>query len=148
VPDQMLFKILQAQIASSQGNRKKALELFSSIYVTDKSSLPAITYYAEALGHQGDYSTSRKVLRKAVRKYPKSIQFYEMLSQAESETGSKLESHRALAEAYALLGNYQSATQQLNIARTFARKDDFYTQASITARIKEIKGLATLEGHK
>ncbi len=147
-PDQMLFKILEAQIASAEGENKKSLKLFSEIYNTDKSSLSAITYYSEALSHQGDYPEARKVLRKAVRKFPKNVLFYEMLSQAENEAGSKLESHRALAEAYALLGNYHSATQQLNIARTFAGKDDFYSQASITARIKEIERLAALEKQK
>ncbi|MEA1890229.1 MAG: M48 family metalloprotease [Pseudomonadota bacterium] len=147
-PDQMLFKILEAQIASAQGNKSKSLELFSDIYNSNKSSLSAITYYAETLAHQGNYAEARKVLRKAVRKFPKSIVFYEMLSQAESESGSKMESHRALAEAYALLGNYPSATQQLNIARSFASKDDFYAQASITARIKEIKSIAAQEKQK
>lgn len=147
-PDQMLFRILEAQIASSRGNKDKSLKLFRDIYKSDKSSLSAITYYAEALAHHGNYAEARKVLRKAVRKFPKSVLFYEKLSQAESKTGSKMESHRALAEAYALLGNYHSATQQLNIARSFASKDDFYAQASITARIKEIKSLAALEKQK
>ena len=147
-PDQMMFRILQAQIASAQGNKDKSLKLFRDIYTTDKSSLSAITYYAEALAHQGNYAEARKVLRKAVRKFPESILFYEMLSHAEDEAGSKMESHRALAEAYALLGNYRSATQQLKIARSLASKDDFYAQASITARLKEIKGLAALEKQK
>ena len=147
-PDQMLFRLLEAQIVSAQGNNTRSLELFRDIYNSDKSSLSAITYYADVLFHQGNYAEARKVLRKAVRKFPKSVIFYEMLSQAESETGSKMESHRALAEAYALLGNYHSATQQLNIARSFASKDDFYAQASITARIKEIKSLAALEKQK
>ena len=138
-PDQVLFKILQAQIESAQGHKKKSLELFRNIYESDKSSLSAITYYAEELAQQSDYTEARQVLRKAVRKFPKSIQFYEMLSQAESKTGSQMESHRALAEAYALIGNYKSAVQQLNIARSLAKKDDFYVQASITAKIKELK---------
>ena len=71
-----------------------------------------------------------------------------MLSHAESESGSQLESHRALAEAYALLGNYQSAVQQLNIARSLAKKDDFYVHASITAKIKELKALDALVKQK
>lgn len=147
-PDQVLFKILQAQIESGQGNKKKSLELFRDIYETDKSSLSAITYYAEELAQQSDYTEARKVLRKAVRKFPKNIQFYEMLSKAESKTGSQMESHRALSEAYALIGNYHSAVQQLNIARSLAKKDDFYVHASITARIKELKALEALEKQK
>ena len=147
-PDQVLFKILQAQIESAQGNKKKSLELFRNIYESDKSSLSAITYYAEELAQQSDYTEARKVLRKAVRKFPKRIQFYEMLSQAESKTGSQMESHRALAEAYALIGNYKSAVQQLNIARSLAKKDDFYVQASITAKIKELKAREELEKQK
>jgi predicted Zn-dependent protease len=71
-----------------------------------------------------------------------------MLSQAESKTGSQMESHRALAEAYALIGNYKSAVQQLNIARSLAKKDDFYVQASITAKIKELKAREELEKQK
>jgi predicted Zn-dependent protease len=147
-PDQVLFKILQAQIESAQGHKKKSLELFRNIYESDKSSLSAITYYAEELAQQSDYTEARQVLRKAVRKFPKSIQFYEMLSQAESKTGSQMESHRALAEAYALIGNYKSAVQQLNIARSLAKKDDFYVQASITAKIKELKAREELEKQK
>ena len=143
--DLMPFKILQARIESKQGHGEKALEIFRDTYDSDRSSRSAITYYAEELGQQGKYSEARKVLRKAVRKFPKSVRFYEMLSHAESEHGSQMESHRALSEAYALLGNYQSAIQQLNIARSLAKKDDFYVQASITARIKELKGLKALE---
>ncbi len=147
-PDQILFKILQAQIESRAGNHAKSTELFRNIYESDDSSLSAITYYAEELAKQSSFAEARKVLRKAVRKFPTNIQFYEMLSQAEDETGSKQESHRALAEAYALRGNYNSAVQQLNIARSFAKKDDFYVQASITARIKELKALKALEEQK
>ncbi len=147
-PKQILFRILEAQVASAQGDNDKSLKLFRNIYKSDKSSLSAITYYTEALAHHNNYTEARKVLRKAIRKFPKSVLFYEKLSQAESKTGSKMESHRALAEAYALLGNYHSAAQQLNIARSFASKDDFYAQASITARIKEIKNLAALEKEK
>jgi len=147
-PHEVLFKILQAQIESKQGNKKKSLELFREIYESDTSSLSAITYYAEELSRQSNYSEARKVLRKAVRKYPKSILFYEMLSKAESETGSQMESHRALAEAYALIGSYKSAVQQLNIARSLAKKDDFYVQASITAKIKELKAREALENQK
>lgn len=147
-PDQMLFKILQAEIASKQGDKQKSLELFRKIYESDSSSLAAITYYAEELLQQAKFSEARKVLRKGVRKFPKSVEFYEMLSKAESETGSPLESHRALAEAYALLGIYQSAVQQLNIARSLANKDDFYVHASITAKIKELKALEALEKQK
>lgn len=144
-PDQVLFRILQAQIESAQGDHIKSLDLFRSIYESDRNSLSAITYYAEELALQSNYTEARKVLRKAVRTFPKNVKFYEMLSQAESETGSQMESHRALAEAYALLGNYPSAVQQLNIARSFANKDDFYVQASITAKIKELKAVQELE---
>ena len=147
-PDQVLFKILQAQIESRQGNKKKGLELFRNIYEADNSSLSAITFYATELAQQSNYTEARKVLRKAVRKFPNSIQFYEMLSQAESKAGTQMESHRALAEAYALIGNYHSAVQQLNIARSLAKKDDFYVQASITAKIKELKALEALEKQK
>ena len=148
VPGQILFKILQAQIEAQQGNHKLSVELFRDIYESDKSSLSAITYYAEELGQQSNYTEARKVLRKGVRAHPKNLRFYEMLSHAESESGSQLESHRALAEAYALVGNYQSAVQQLNIARSLAKKDDFYVQASITAKIKELKALEALEKQK
>ena len=141
----MLFKILQARIESRQGQPGKALALFRDAYESDISSLSAITYYAEELGQQGKYSEARKVLRKAVRTFTKSVRFYEMLSHAENEHGSPMESHRALSNAYALVGNYASAIQQLNIARSLANKDDFYIQASITARIKELKTLEALE---
>jgi predicted Zn-dependent protease len=147
-PNQKSFKILQAQIESQAGNKVKSTELFRNIYESDNSSLSAITYYAAELAKQSSFVEARKVLRKAVRKFPEHIPFYEMLSQAEDETGSKQESHRALAEAYALRGNYNSAVQQLNIARSFADKDDFYVQASITARIKELKALKALEEQK
>ena len=65
-----------------------------------------------------------------------------MLSHAESETGSQLESHRALSEAYALLGNYQSGSTAIENCPYLGSKDDFYVQASITAKIKELKALA------
>jgi predicted Zn-dependent protease len=148
LPDHFLFKILQAQIKSRQGKHKQSIELFKNIYVANKSSLSAITYYAEELGQRSNYAEARKVLRKAVRKFPKNIRFYEMLSHAEDEAGSKQDSHRALAEAYALIGNYPLAIQQLKIARDLGRKDDFYVQASITAKIKELKAKQTLEKQK
>lgn len=148
IPDQFLFKILQAQIKSMQGRHKESIELFKNIYETNESSLSAITYYAEALGQQNNFAEARKILRKAVRKFPKNIRFYEMLSHAEDETGSKQESHRALSQAYALIGNYPLAIQQLKIARDLGSKDDFYVQASITAKIKELKAKQALEKQK
>lgn len=147
-PGLMLFSLLQAQIASKQGQHDRALKLYAEIYESDKSSLAAITYYAEELAQRQKFAEARKVLRRAVRKHTDSVEFFEMLSRVESRLGSQMESHRALSEAYALLGNYQSAVQQLNIARTLASKDDFYVQASITARIKELEGLLALEKQK
>ena len=144
----MLFRFLQAQIASKQGQHERALKLYAEIYESDKSSLAAITYYVEELAQRQKFAEARKVLRRAVRKHTDSVEFFEMLSHAESELGSQLESHRALSEAYALLGNYQSAVQQLYIARRLASKVDFYVQASITARIKELEGLLALEKQK
>ena len=140
--------ILQAQIKSAQGKHNQSAELFKAIYEVNKNSLSATTYYAEELGQLGDFTEARKVLRRAVRKFPKNIRFYEMLSHAEDEAGSKMESHRALAEAYALIGNYQLAVQQLKIARNLANKDNFYVQASITAKIKELKARQALEKNK
>ena len=147
-PGLMLFSLLQAQIASKQGQHDRALKSYAEIYESDKTSLAAITYYAEELAQRQKFAEARKVLRRAVRKHTDSVEFFEMLSRVESRLGSQMESHRALSEAYALLGNYQSAVQQLNIARTLASKDDFYVQASITARIKELEGLLALEKQK
>ena len=147
-PDQFIFKILQAQIKSKQGKHKESIKLFKSLYEANKSSLSAITYYVEELGQKNNYAEARKILRKAVRKFPNNIRFYEMLSHAEDEAGSKQDSHRALAEAYALIGNYPLAIQQLKIARKLGSKDDFYVQASITAKIKELKAKQTLEKQK
>ncbi len=148
LPDQLLFQILQAQIKSAQGKHKQSAELFKTIYEANKSSLSAMTYYAEELGQQSNFTEARKVLRRAVRTFPNNIRFYEMLSHAEDEAGSQMESHRALAEAYALTGNYQLAVQQLKIARNLASKDNFYVQASITAKIKELKAKQELEKKK
>ncbi|MCK5360948.1 MAG: M48 family metallopeptidase [Gammaproteobacteria bacterium] len=147
-PDQFIFKILQAQIKSKQGKHKESIKLYKSLYEANKSSLSAITYYVEELGQKNNYAEARKILRKAVRKFPNNIRFYEMLSHAEDEAGSKQDSHRALAEAYALIGNYPLAIQQLKIARKLGSKDDFYVQASITAKIKELKAKQTLEKQK
>ena len=144
----MLFRLMHAQIEAASGNRAKALSIYQELFKANRTSLSAATYSADELKKLKKYAEARKVLRKAVRTFPRNVSLYRKLALVESETGSQAESHRATAEAYALLGNYKSAIQQLNIARSHAGKDDFYVQASITARIKEFQTLDALENQK
>jgi predicted Zn-dependent protease len=147
-PGRLLFRLLQAKIDSASNKAEAALENFRKIYAENPASRAAITYLVEQLIRMQQYTQARKILRKAVREHPKNILFYKKLALVESETGMMVDSHRATAEAYALQGNYKSALQQLKIARAQADKDDFYTQASITARIKEIQTLDALSEQK
>ena len=54
--------------------------------------------------------------------------------------GKRLLQHRALAEAYALRGNFPAAIEQLQIAQK-AGDGDFYQKSSVEARLKELMAL-------
>ena len=67
---------------------------------------------------------------------------YEFQARAYAALGKKMLQHRAVAEVYALRGNFVAAIEQLQIAKK-AGDGDFYQKSSVEARLKEFMALDT-----
>ena len=142
-PNYLPYRLAAAEIdlaAGSTASALRALEVLSRAY-PDHAAVAE--RYAAALMASGAPARARDVLQKAVRQHPDSAHLYRLLAAAAGEAHSLMESHRAMAEHYYLLGNPQRAVEQLRLALQHSRQS-FYHQASIEARIREIEDAAGL----
>lgn len=65
---------------------------------------------------------------------------WELRARAEAALGKRFGQHRALAEVYAIRGNYAGAAEQLTLAQG-AGDGDFFEQSAVDSRLREIRAL-------
>ena len=147
-PHRIAYLILEAQLESTAGDGKSALKIYSDALKLYPRHYPLTILYSNELLHEGQAAAARKILQDYLRyRDPKPL-VYKLLAQAESDSGSPIESQQALAEFDYLNGQTQSAIERLNQALRLTKKDDFYRSSRIEARLKELKRQAELEGSR
>ncbi len=146
-PDNIYYRLLQAEIEMAAGHYTQALKIDAATYAKAPGNRAVMGHYAGALLQTGEAKTARKLLDEAVRQYPDDPSFYKMLATAAGETGDRFAAHYALAEHYYLIGNLSSAVKQLEIAARFTGESDYY-RARVQARIKDIKSEIDQQRHE
>ena len=103
----------------------------------------ALTYgYVDALIAANKAADAVQFLNVRMDGRPADPQLYEFQARAYTALGKRLLQHRALAEVYALRGNFPGAIEQLQIAQK-AGDGDFYQKSSVEARLKELMAVDT-----
>ena len=135
-PENPYIDNLVAQIESSAGNFKKALQVMKKATEKHPANHSLKVDYADILLRSGNASQSEKILRKLIRDDKENTFLYRLYARANGELGNVFESQKALGEFYQLRGQYQQALDHFHRARSEAG-DSYYNQASIDAKIKE-----------
>jgi len=146
-PAYMPYHLLRAEIQIAQGQTAAGMATYANAMRRFPGSLAVTQRYADALINAGRPGTAQDLLDKAVRERPDEPTLYRLLAKAAGETGKPMESHRAFAEYYNLIGQPRAAIEQLQIAIRHAN-NNFYYVSSMEARIKEIRDQNALPAGK
>jgi beta-barrel assembly-enhancing protease len=147
-PNNLYYRILQAEIEMAAGRSDAGLQLYANAYKRSPSYYPLALNYARALVRSKRAQDAEPIIRATLQQRPDDPALYQILSQAAGTNGKVAESHQALAEYYYLNGNLNSAIEQLQLASRRAG-NNFYLQSSVEARMQAIKEeVALLSGKK
>jgi len=127
------YLLAAASLEAAQGNFDAALKIYEESYKFFPDYRPLVLGYVKTLLASRNPAQAREVLRKYSRHHEPDIAYYELLAQAEAETGAAIDAEIAKAEYYYLSGDTKLAIDRLRYAQQ-QLKLDFYQQERISAR--------------
>lgn len=139
-PDNAMVVALVGRARAASGDLRGALDLYAK---ASRRFLHAraITYgYARVLLDAKRPSDALQVVSNAMESHRSDYRLFELQAESYAALGQKLQQHRALAEAYALMGSLPAAIEQLQIGLK-AGDGDFYQLSSAESRLKEFRAL-------
>jgi predicted Zn-dependent protease len=137
-PDEVAYRVLAAQIEADAGRHARAVEMLRAADAASPEDPVVTRYLGEVLVESGNAAEARDVLSTAVRRDPDDPALQHLLARAAGEAGDRVQAHRALAEYHYLTGDARAAVRELQRASRLAQ-GNFYVQASVDARIREIE---------
>ena len=132
-----MIDALAAQTLIAGGEIEKGLASYREALRANPNRRALIYGYVDALIAANKAADAVQFLNGRMDGRPADPQLYEFQARAYSTLGKRLLEHRALAEVYALHGNFPAAIEQLQIAQK-AGDGDFYQKSSVEARLKEL----------
>lgn len=142
-----MIEVLAADLRWRQGDNDGALRLLRAAaqrYPQDRAVAYALM---ETLLESGRLDEARQFGVADVQLYAADVRMLGLLSKAYALTGKVARQHRTQAEVYAANGQLLAAIEQLQLAQQ-ARDGDFYDQAQIDARLRELKRQQAEEARK
>lgn len=143
-PENILYRIAQAEIQQSLKQSKLALKNFQSLLSLYPYDYAITIHYAQHLLLTGHNKMAYTLLQDYQRNRSSDILTLNLLSQAASKTGKTAEAYLYLAEHNFLKGNTHNAISHLKTASS-VKGLDYYLSAKIEAKLKEYKKMALLE---
>ncbi|MCG8323899.1 MAG: tetratricopeptide repeat protein, partial [Thiotrichales bacterium] len=138
------YMLALANLEKKRGNYATSLALFAEAYKYFPDYRPLILYYSKALLDANQPAEARKLLRRYGSMHDPDISYYNLLSQAEGQAGSQIESGIAKAEYYYLLGDTELAIKRLQLAKKEGTPD-YYQKERIDARLAQLQYERELE---
>jgi predicted Zn-dependent protease len=140
LPNNPMVATMAAQIYDESGDTATAQQ----IYRDSLQAYPdyrALTYdYADVLLHHDQPAAALKLVENRLQSTPSDYYLYELQAKSYEALDKHLLEHRAQAEAYYWFGDLKAAMEQLRLAQK-SDDGDFYQQAGVEARIKELQAL-------
>ena len=141
-----MMDALAAQTLIAVGEIEKGLASYREALRVNPNRRALIYGYADALITANKAAEAVQFLNGRLDGRGGDPQIYEFQARAYTVMGKRLLQHRAVAEVYALRGNFPAAIEQLQIAQK-AGDGDFYQKSSVEARLKELMALDA-ENHR
>ncbi|WP_353192991.1 M48 family metalloprotease [Pandoraea pnomenusa] len=130
--------VLASDIARASGRADEALRIASQARAAFPLSQASDMAYADALVANRQIPEATKFLQGQVDRYRSEPVWWRALAGAWAAAGKRARQHEALAEQYALQGQWMAAVSQLKLARD-AGDADFYELSTIDARLHEFQ---------
>ena len=139
-PDNPVYRLAEAELASFTGDNQQAVALYAALYNQDRNHPAYQQGYAQALVDQGDNASAIQVLRKVIRRQPEAGWASGLLSKAYAADGKTLNAALTDAQRLKNAGYYNRALALLNqqIKQPHADSSDYLT-ASINSLIQQIE---------
>jgi predicted Zn-dependent protease len=137
-----MIDALGAQTLIAGGEVERGLTTYRDSLRANPNRTALIYGYADALITANKAADALQFLNGRVDGRTGDPQLYEYQARAYTVMGKRLLQHSALAEVYALRGNFPAAIEQLQIAQK-AGDGDFYQKSIVEARLKELMALDT-----
>lgn len=135
-----MIATLAGRVAQESGNPERALERYRAGTAAYPAYRPLVYGYADSLLSAGRARDSASFLTSQLNTWPRDARLWRLAGQAHTRLGQRLQSHRALAEAFALSGNLTAAIEQINLAIK-AADGGFYELSAAEARRREWQAL-------
>lgn len=135
-----MIATLAARVAQESGKLEQAIERYRAGSVIYPAYRPLLYGYADSLLSAGHPRESVSFLTSQLNTWPQDARLWRLAGQAHIRLGQRLQSHRAIAEAFALSGNLTAAIEQINLAIR-AADGGFYELSAAEARRREWQAL-------
>jgi predicted Zn-dependent protease len=137
-PNQLAFRIAEAELTLIQGDSDRAWQLFEQSRKLYPDDFTLAVHYGGALAVQGDPRRAIQVLQPYLQRRAKEPLLWDLYAQAAQRSGDAAATHAALAEYYYLLGDLTAAIDQAEIGLKRAGATP-YQQAQLQARLKQFR---------
>ncbi len=132
------YLIAKAEILNQTRQIKQALSVLKKGLQIHPGNYPLTVHYANTIMHAGNPTKAEQLLEKLIKIRPHDPTIYKLAAVAAGKAGHNSQGHYFLAEHHYLSGDLTSAERQLEIALN-NRSNDYYLNAKMAARLKEIK---------
>lgn len=137
-PDRVTYKLAAAKLEVDADKVQAGIKIYKDALKLYPDYRPLVFGYAQALLDGNQPKEARDVLRDYAIDHHVGAPFYRLQAQAEGGSGNKIEAHISMAEYYYLSGETKIAIQQLRLAKTDPRIDDYQRQR-VTARLAQLE---------
>ncbi len=136
--ENVYYLLAAARLEASRRNFTNSVGLYQEAHKLYPDYWPVVAGFSRALLDAGQPENARQLLRDYGRTHEPSLLYYDLLSQAEAESGALGESDIAKAEYYYLLGGTHLAIERLKFAQ---RQTDlsYYQMERIKARLAQLE---------
>lgn len=131
-----LITSLAGRIALESGQAEQALERYRAGLTAYPAYRPLVYGYADSLLSANRFRESASYLSSQLSIWPRDARLWRRSGQAHSRLGQRTQSHRAIAEGFALSGNLVAALEQISLAIK-ANDGGFYELSAAEARQRE-----------
>ncbi len=137
-PDNLVFRIEEAEIALARGDKTQAWRLFedaSGLYPDDYT---LTMYYGYDLATQGDPHKAMQLLQPYLHRRPSNVYLHNAYALAAQRAGDVTTTYATLAEYYYLNGELLQAIEQAQLGLKQSGATP-YQQAQLRARLRQFK---------
>lgn len=136
--ENVTYLLAAARLESARNNYDSALTIYRETEKLYPDYRPLVLGYARALLDANQPARARDLLRNYGGIHEKDALYYDLLSQAEAQIGSPVESSIAKAEYYYLVGGTKLAIDHLKFAQR-QKKMSYHQEERVKARLEQLQ---------